>query len=151
MIIKGISLWQPWAQLVRDRLKRNETRSWRTDYRGPLLICAAKGQFAPAEAYPEIEKLIERAYPHTRATSPWEFYSRLRFGAAICLVDMVACVPTESLDRDTLGNDEWFYGNFAPGRYAHVYEHVRLVSSFPVRGQQGLFDVEVPDELVGAA
>ncbi len=40
--MKAISLWQPHASLIPFRLKRNETRSWGTSYRGPLLICSAK-------------------------------------------------------------------------------------------------------------
>ncbi len=33
-----LSLHQPWATLLLLGAKRYETRSWRTDYRGPLLI-----------------------------------------------------------------------------------------------------------------
>jgi hypothetical protein len=40
--IKAVSLWEPWASLMRTGAKTIETRSWFTSYRGPLLICAAK-------------------------------------------------------------------------------------------------------------
>lgn len=39
--MKVLSLWQPWATLVAIGVKRIETRSWRTNYRGPLAIHAA--------------------------------------------------------------------------------------------------------------
>ena len=39
--MKAISLLQPWATLVSIGAKRVETRSWRTDYRGPIAIHAS--------------------------------------------------------------------------------------------------------------
>ncbi len=40
--MKAISLWQPWATFVALGVKTIETRSWKTSYRGPLAIHAAK-------------------------------------------------------------------------------------------------------------
>lgn len=34
--MKAVTLWQPWASLVAAGVKRIETRSWKTSYRGPL-------------------------------------------------------------------------------------------------------------------
>jgi len=39
MILKALSLWQPWASLMALGVKRIETRSWQTQHRGPLIIC----------------------------------------------------------------------------------------------------------------
>jgi activating signal cointegrator 1 len=47
--MKGLSLWQPWAQLVAIGAKKIETRSWGTDYRGPLAIHATKAFPASAK------------------------------------------------------------------------------------------------------
>ena len=40
--MKAISLWNPWAALIRCGAKTIETRSWSTQYRGQLAIHAAK-------------------------------------------------------------------------------------------------------------
>ena len=40
--MKAITVWQPWAQLLAEGKKHDETRSWRTNYRGEILIHAAK-------------------------------------------------------------------------------------------------------------
>lgn len=40
--MKALTLWQPWASLVAHRIKTIETRSWSTNYRGPLAIHAAQ-------------------------------------------------------------------------------------------------------------
>ncbi len=39
--MKALSLKQPWATLVAMGIKTIETRSWATDYRGPLFIHAS--------------------------------------------------------------------------------------------------------------
>lgn len=39
--LKAITIWQPWASLIACGAKQYETRSWKTDYRGPIAIHAA--------------------------------------------------------------------------------------------------------------
>ena len=41
-LIPCLSLWQPWASLIAIGAKHIETRHWKTDYRGPIAIHAAK-------------------------------------------------------------------------------------------------------------
>jgi len=36
--MKALTIWQPYASLISKELKKYETRSWYTKYRGPLLI-----------------------------------------------------------------------------------------------------------------
>lgn len=43
--MKAISIKQPWASLVAAGYKTVECRTWKTHYRGPLLICSSKGDF----------------------------------------------------------------------------------------------------------
>ena len=40
--MKAISIKGHWAKLIRDGLKTIETRTWKTDYRGKLLLCCSK-------------------------------------------------------------------------------------------------------------
>lgn len=39
--MKALSVKQPWAGLIATGVKTIETRTWKTNYRGPLLICAS--------------------------------------------------------------------------------------------------------------
>jgi ASCH domain len=41
-MIRALSVRQPWADLIVRGIKDVENRSWRTNHRGPLLICASK-------------------------------------------------------------------------------------------------------------
>lgn len=46
---RALSLLQPWTSLVAFGLKRFETRSWGTSYRGPIAIHASKSREALTE------------------------------------------------------------------------------------------------------
>ena len=41
--MKVLSLTEPYATIIKERKKTIETRSWKTNYRGKLLIHAGKG------------------------------------------------------------------------------------------------------------
>lgn len=41
-MVKAISLKEPWASLILKGKKTIETRTWKTNYRGVLLICVSK-------------------------------------------------------------------------------------------------------------
>ena len=40
--MKALTIIQPWATLIASGHKMNETRSWKTNYRGEVLIHAGK-------------------------------------------------------------------------------------------------------------
>ena len=44
--MKALSVRQPWADLISRGIKLIELRTWRTSYRGPLLICASKRKYS---------------------------------------------------------------------------------------------------------
>jgi activating signal cointegrator 1 len=152
MIIKAISLWEPWASLIRAGSKKYETRHWQTYYRGPLLICAAKGRrellkevlydptfqagLTPSIIGPSVGKTILFVTP-----------DMLYHGQAVAIVDLVDCIPTATMTTEQIGTDAPF-GNFQPGRFAWKLENLRAIEPFAVKGRQGLFNVEVSDELL---
>lgn len=146
MIIKAITLTQPWATLVALGYKQVETRSWRTDYRGPLVIHAAKS-FPRWARDTMIEDL------HFAAALQGFTANDLPRGAALCVVELLGCVPvTESpvwaeKVNFSLGHkmsvSEIYFGDYAPdgGRYAWP---MRLIEVFaepiPCSGALGLWD-----------
>lgn len=137
-VFRALSLWQPHAQAVALGIKPYETRRWPTNYRGPLVIHAAKKVFKhqdyPASYFAEACKHLKDAEcPH---------YA-LRYGEALAIVDLVDCIPTERLGSMQPGHSFW--GDFAPGRFAFKLENVRRVWP-PVRatGRQGFFSITIP-------
>jgi hypothetical protein len=144
--MKAISLWQPWATLWVTGEKIHETRHWGTSHRGPLLIHAAKTRAGEAEL------ITGRYYLTMRQALRKHDYVRfceLPFGAIIGMVDLVDCIPTESV-WPRLTNGEEAFGNFGPGRFAWRAENPRLFREpITFKGSQGFFNV--PDELVAEA
>lgn len=134
-IIQAVTLHQPWASLIALGLKHYETRDWKTAHRGMLAIHA--GRTKPAM---DIHDLVP--------PSQWGILpDTLPFGAVICVVTLKDCIPTEKLLKvpGFRESDEYRYGNFAPGRYAWQVELVRTFQTpFPEKGQQGLWDWEIP-------
>ena len=70
----------------------------------------------------------------------------LLMGFATTLVDLVDTKPTEVLLRHQLIGDQIVLGNYSPGLFGWVTSNRRRgFKPFPVTGQQGLFQVELPE------
>lgn len=165
--MKALSLLQPWASALfatrtvagdAIRLKANETRSWSTRYRGSLLILASKGWDRLDAVGPDMAmagwrdpfaglitvsdvRLQAMTCSDGDAHAAW----RLPLGAAVGVVDLVDCVPTQSL-HGQVTEWEWAMGNYAPGRFAWITAHPRpLYRPVPYPGRLGIW--EVPGEL----
>jgi activating signal cointegrator 1 len=136
--MKAISIWQPYASLIAMGEKTFETRSWSTKHTGPLLVCSSRHKLYD----------LQRSFllgAIRKVTGLDLDYLRLPFGKAICVVDLVACLPSTDyrIKADTPHDSKEFgLGDFSPGRFAWKLENVRQLEPFPVRGRQGIFDVE---------
>ena len=132
--IPVLSLWQPWATAIALKLKKNETRSWSTGYRGWLGIHAAKRPMTKAESRMIDSIWLQRPMP---------------FGAVVCIVRMVGCERTESV-RDLVSDQEEWWGDYSDGRFAWItspLDMIELAEPIPLLGHQGLFPWRVPEEL----
>jgi hypothetical protein len=131
--MKIISLWQPWASLMAAGIKRNETRSWSTSYRGDVVIHAAQHCDACA---------TERIWHQLGRTGKPD---RLPAGQALCVVRLIDVCTTDEVAR-LQSFQEAICGDYGPGRYVWRTEQLRTFRETPlVRGAQGLRDV--PPEL----
>lgn len=152
--MKALSLWQPWASLIAIGAKKIETRSWSTYYRGPLVIHAAKSVVG-------IENTVREMYgdnlnfpnrdPHCFArlafsafvgvySEPFKF-RELPLGAALCFVELVDCVPTETITD--ISRAERAFGNYAPGRFAWILKDLQCFDApVPIKGGQRLWNYD---------
>lgn len=148
--MKAISLWEPWASLIRTGAKTIETRSWYTDYRGRLLICAAKQGLPKAELLRYLSScyfqgalapLIGKPLVLDGSCWPGVYPRHLNFGRAVAIVELWDCIPVEKLTLENIGANKHF-GDFTPGRYAWILNPLFYAfPPFPVKGHQGFFDV----------
>jgi len=131
--MKALSLRQPWASLWACGRKSYETRDWSTEYRGPLLIHAAKTLHTDISE--ELLAIVEEEFGH-------RWVAEIPTGALIARCRLIECLPTERIHPDA---EERTQGNFTPGRYAwDITDLNQFRQPIRFRGQLGLFDV--PDE-----
>lgn len=123
--MKAISVRQPWANLIAHGIKTVETRTWRTFYRGSLLICAG-------------QSIDKNSGSIIRCPSQYISKEPQGVGLAICrLDDCVEMKPHHENDACC---------PCFPGLFAWILSDVRPILPFPVRGQLGLFEVEMPED-----
>lgn len=133
--MKAISLWQPWASYVAAGMKRYETRSWPTSYRGPLAIHAAKRTMTEGER----ELLAEWSLPPDPAFT-------LPFGAIVATCELVECVRMDATNIAKCDARESALGDWYPGRWAWCLVNVvPLAEPMPTRGAQGLWEIRTED------
>jgi hypothetical protein len=141
--MKALTLWQPWASLVILGVKQVETRSWPTDYRGPLAIHAAK-------AFPvEVQELCWEVpfYGYLKRggyTGPHD----LPRGSVLGVVEVTGC---HRITRDNVPPEpERSFGDYTPGRWAWDLAAKEFYQvPFPARGYQRLWEWEPEGELQG--
>ena len=130
-------------------IKKIETRGWATNYRGPLVIHAAKTPLSTiCRELGEDREYMGNLWCREYVGMP---FKEMPLGAILCVVNVVNCVKTEIVEvGDFLGSTEWQLGNYEPGRFAWITDKVRtLAEPIPWKGSQGFFDV--PDEVVRQA
>lgn len=135
--MKTLTLTQPWASLVALGHKQVETRSWRTKYRGPLAIHAAKGFPRHARDFAATERAIGR------------LDRRIPLGAIVCTATIKDCVPTQEV-ADSLSGLERHLGDYSYGRWAWLLTDINpLVEPVFVRGALGLWEWDEQLSVVG--
>ncbi len=164
--MKAISLTQPWATLVAIGAKRIETRSWGTNYRGPLAIHASKGFPRLAQELcvqaPFGSALSKAGYTHMfdkQSRELWPDLKPLPLGAIVATCELLDCIVI-STKREVHGYiismgynvvippdvPELCFGDYAPGRLAWILANVKpLPEPIPAKGALGMWEWQQPD------
>lgn len=142
---KAITIIQPWAALAVTGKKRCETRSWKTNYRGEILIHAGKSD--PLGITRGIySNIIWEPYLLDAVNELKHNGNGIIFGAITGKANLVNCVRIDeeiaALIREQ-HPDEYAFGDFTPGRYAWVLEDPVLFDKpIPASGKQGFWNWE---------
>jgi len=141
--VKAVSLWQPWAWMVDAKLKRHETRSWYTSYRGLLVICSAKKNTNELKNFYSswVFSFPYASEKHVDPNINIPSWKDMRFGEAICLVNLVDCIKMTEVLISQQSQIELNCGDWKPDRYAWKLEHIKTINNVPIKGHQGLFDI----------
>jgi hypothetical protein len=125
--MKALVLKSPWGQLIAEGHKTIEVRSWRTKYRGPLLIVLGKGIDREATLR-QIESgpRLSRSYPQ---------------GHAIALAHLEDVSAFHSPEQEDKSGVKW---DGKSELWAWRLALVRPIAPFMVKGRLGIFDVDLP-------
>jgi hypothetical protein len=124
---------QPYANLVAGGRKTTETRSWRTNYRGDIVIVSSKGdsllwEVKPSKRFGQVpkESALLRRFPPAAG----EWYP---LGCAICVVELVGCRPMTREDEEAACCEVY------PRAQAWTLRNPRTFLPFEMKGRLGLF------------
>jgi hypothetical protein len=143
--MKALSLTQPWASAVALGLKRYETRSWPTGFRGDVCIHAAKGFPRWARDFAQaINDPLRRGFQSSNGHLP--SVEKMPLGVILCVAELTECRQTDTLVNE-ISDLEQLYGNYSDGRYAFRLENVRVLPEpIPVRGALSFWTIPLDIE-----
>lgn len=130
--MKVLSLSEPFASLVREGIKKIETRSWKTNYRGEIFIHASLRKMNLYDI--RINRLVNLL----KDKEP-------KYGYIIAKCNLTDCkLMDEKFIEDIKKNkNEYDCGLYEVGRYAWLLEDVQLVNKKEqVKGQLGIWNYE---------
>lgn len=154
--MKAITLTQPFASLIAIGAKRIETRSWRTNYRGPLAIHAAKG-YGGLPGRNLTDFCLNEPFRSAlfaggiRQLVPGQ---DLPLGAVVAVATLHACVLANHCTEfpwweGSAAPHELAFGDFTPGRWLWILRDVLpLPEPIPARGSLNLWEWNAPAEVL---
>ncbi len=128
--MKVLSLKEPYATLIKMGVKKIETRSWKTNYRGELYIHTSKKVDPSFARNKPLQKLV--------GNTP------LSFGKIICKCELVDCVlMTESfIEKIKKEEEEYLCGIYQVGRYAWILKNIEEIDEIETKGHLGIWNYE---------
>ena len=127
--MKTITIKQPYASLIAAGIKKYEFRTWKSKYRGKLLIHAGKG----------IDKKAMEKFKNYNLEYP--------SGCIIAICDMVDCVKIDEETRKMLlKENELVYGKAARDKsfdgYGFRLANVKMIEEISVKGALSFWEYD---------
>lgn len=123
--IMALSWKEPFASLM--LCGKIETRTWKTNHRGLILICASKSPYSVDDLLAICDDVqLHRIH---KALSNNAMGSTL--GKAIAVGELIDCVPMQKEHENDC------FVRFNPALYCHIYKNVRAIEPFDWKGSQG--------------
>ncbi len=129
--MKVLSLLEPWASLINEKVKYIETRSWKTNYRGELYIHASSKKLNNKQLIEYKDKL--------------DILNNINFnyGHIICKCNLIDCVymTEEFIEKVKENREEYISGGYEVGRYAWILEDIQtLENPIKTKGKLGIWN-----------
>ena len=127
--MKVITIKQPWATLIAEGYKEYEFRTWKTKYRGELLIHAGKG----------IDKKAMEKFKHLNLNYP--------SGCIIAKVNLTDCIEINDDERKMLKEkNSLVYSHVIDDKnwegYVFKLENVQKIKPIYINGKLSLWEYD---------
>ena len=128
--MKVLTIQEPYATFIMQGLKKIETRSWKTNYRGEIYIHAGKSkQFLKTIDNEQVLSLVKQ--------------NNMNYGKIICKTELVDCIyMTEEFIEYIKINypEEYKLGIYKVGRYAWILKNTKkLNTKIPAKGKLNIW------------
>lgn len=129
--MKVITIKQPFATLIAEGIKEYEFRTWKTKYRGDILIHAGKG----------IDKKTMKKYEHLNLEYP--------AGCIIAKATITDCIKVDDEFRKILNEkNPLVYSNIIKNTewegYGFKLENIEKINQIIINGKLSLWDYDYP-------
>ncbi len=136
--MKVISIKEPYATLIMNNIKKIETRSWKTSYRGEIFIHASLKSDYKNSSNNLLEKFTRNLELHN--------------GKIICKCQLIDCVYmdrklTKNIKRNKV---EYSCGKYQIGRYAWILDNVEPIIPISAKGRLNIWNFDGNYELVNS-
>lgn len=128
--MKVLTLKQPWATLVAEGIKTYEFRSWKTNYRGKILIHAGAG----------IDKDDMKRFKHLNLKYPSK--------RIIAEAEIEDCLEfDEQLNKEIIKENNIAYGTKVRSGYAWKLKNIRKVEvDKEINGKLGFWNYDITQD-----
>ena len=127
--MKVLSITEPYATIIKEKKKKVETRSWKTNYRGELYIHENQNK---NKIDPAFLSLVGE--------------NNLNYGYIICKCRLVDCIymTEEYIAEIKKNNQEYICGDYKEGRYAWIIDNIEpLATPIKAKGHLSIWNYEV--------
>ena len=127
MLMKVLSIKEPFATLIKDKTKIYETRSWKTNYRGEIYIHAS----------------LSLSKSENAETANKYLKSDIKPGYILCKCELVDCIRMTKEFIDYIYNEtnESEYGRYEEGRYAWELKVIEVLPEpISAKGKLGIWN-----------
>lgn len=141
--MKVLSMIQPWASLFLFDEAHYESRTWKTNYRGPLAIHTSKKIDRTFSNHRAVRGLLGR-----HGVTP----ENLPVGVIIGVCNLINCLRVIENNQDSailedgriISGNDYFLGDYRVGNYAWEVSDKKMLTNFiTAKGQLGLWEYDI--------
>ena len=141
--MKVLSMIQPWATLLVHRVTQNETRTWKTRYRGPIAIHASMKIDKNACREDVVRTLLGRIGYSADTLPTGVILATCRIVDCIQIIDNNGEFAVMENGR-TIGGIDCRIGGYQPGHYMwEIRDMLPLPEPIPAKGKLGFWEYPI--------